>query len=114
MTLEIDEKLQSLEEAIVIMKGQIGALTGLVTHLLCLSTFEIAVNTGETNVARSARDAEELAFEQTTSVIKGNVPGAVAEAKRFQREIFKTVKSQLEHEVRILKMAALNEDDPPS
>ncbi len=114
MTVEINEKLQSLEEAIVIMKGQIGALTGLVTHLLCLSTIEVAVNSGETDFARSARDTEALAFEQTASVIKGNAPGSVAEAKRFQKEIFKTVKSQMQHEVRILNMAALNEDDPPS
>ena len=49
MTEETADNIQSIEEVMVILNGQIAALTGLITHLLCLSTMQVAVDTGDTN-----------------------------------------------------------------
>ncbi len=107
MTEELADKIQSIEEVMVIINGQIAALTGLTTHLLCLSTMRVALDRGDANFDRVARDMEEIATEQTTSVLRGDGPAIAAVAKRFQKEIFQTVTSQLKKEARILKVAAL-------
>ncbi len=70
---------------------------------------QVAVDTGDANFERVARDMEEIAMKQTTPVIEADSP-AVA-AIRFQKEIFKAVESQLK-EARILKVAAMNNPEP--
>jgi hypothetical protein len=103
MTEETADNIQSTED-VVVMKGQIAALTRLVTHLLCVSAVHMALDTGDTNFDRVPKDMEDLAFEQIKSVIieDEDAPAVEAVAIRFQKEIFKAVWSQLKKAARIL------------
>ena len=102
-----EETTDNIQEEVMVMKIQIAALTGLITHLLCLSTMHVALDTGDTNFERVARDVEDLAFE-TASVIEDDAPAVVAEARRLQKEIFKTVRLQFKKAARIMKVTAMN------
>jgi hypothetical protein len=107
MTEETTDKIQSMDETMVI-DGQIRALTGLVTHLLCLSTIQVAIDRGDPNFVRVAKETEEMALEQTASLTEGDAPGVKAAAIKFQKEILKTVRQQMRKDVQILHGAAMN------
>jgi len=97
------------QQIMVIMGAHILALQGLITHLLCLSTIQMALARGDSNFSRVAKDVEDMAREQTIFLMEGATPEIVAVAMKFQKEIIDSVKLQMKNEVRILRGAEMHE-----
>jgi hypothetical protein len=108
MTEQTTEKFDAVQEIDATVTGQIIALKALVTHLLCLSTMNVALVKGDTNFARVAKDLEEGIREQIATVMTGQSSDSVSAAMRMQKEILETVMSQMKKETRLLRMAAKN------
>ncbi len=110
MTEETTKEKNSPEE--IAAGGERAALVGLITHLLCVSTIQVAVDQRESNLVRVARDMEDTARTVTASLLAGADPAVAAVAAKAQKEIFEKVKLQMKKEARLLRIAAADRFRP--
>ncbi len=66
MAEETTKKMETPED--IAMSGQHAALVGLITHLLCVSTIQVAVDQNESNFVRVAQNMEDAARTVTASL----------------------------------------------
>ncbi len=105
MTKGTGEKFETVEEIKTTLTGQINALKGIVTHLLCLSAMHVSEDRGNENLARVAKDLEKMIRNPTAFVMKGQPAQAKSAAIWAQKEILETVRAQMQMGTRLLRMA---------
>jgi hypothetical protein len=88
MTKGTDKKFETVEEIKNTINGQINALKGIVTHLLCLSAMHVAEDRGDENLIRVAKDLEKMIRDQTALVMKGQSAHAKSAAIWAQKRNF--------------------------
>ncbi len=84
MTEETTKEKNSPEE--IAASGQRAALVGLITHLLCVSTVQVAVDQNDSNFVRVARDMEDAARTVNASLLEGDDPAVAAFAAKVQKD----------------------------
>jgi len=105
MTKEKKSKTnQRMDELMIMMDGQIKALTGIATNLLCLSASEATVAKGDANYQQIAKTLEKAAWQKTKTMVAGEPSGVVAAAITLQKRMFQSVYAQMQKQAPMLQI----------